>query len=258
MGPAPLGLPRLHLRAIGSTNERARELAAAGTPGGTLVTAALQTAGRGRQGRSWSAPPGRALLCSLILRDPPPLLPLRAGVAVAELADAAGTGAFGVSTAADRANRDADRAGTDDGRSAAQVKWPNDVLVGGRKLAGILVEGRPQEGWVVLGIGINVAVRPSDLDAELRARAGSLGLEPEAVEPVLGSLLGRLQRWLEAPGEEVLAALRARDALRGRSVAWAEGEGTAAGIDDEGRLLVDSGGVRVALNAGEVHLLGAR
>lgn len=251
MGPAPLGLPRLHLRAIGSTNERARELAAAGTPGGTLVTAALQTAGRGRQGRSWSAPAGRALLCSLILRDPPALLPLRAGVAVAELADAAAAGAFGVSAAADRA-------GTDDGRSAAQVKWPNDVLVGGRKLAGILVEGRPQEGWVVLGIGINVAVRPSDLDAELRARAGSLGLEPEAVEPVLGSLLGRLQRWLEAPGEEVLAALRARDALRGRSVAWAEGEGTAAGIDDEGRLLVDSGGVRVALNAGEVHLLGAR
>ncbi|MHB1571382.1 MAG: biotin--[acetyl-CoA-carboxylase] ligase, partial [Solirubrobacteraceae bacterium] len=83
MSPTPLGLPRLHLRAIDSTNERARELAAAGAPGGTLVTAGLQTAGRGRQGRSWSAPPGRALLCSLILRDPPPLLPLRAGVAVA-------------------------------------------------------------------------------------------------------------------------------------------------------------------------------
>ncbi len=81
-----LGRPRLHLRVCDSTNRRARELAAAGAPHGTLVTAAEQTAGRGRQGRTWSAPPGRALLLSLVVRRFDALLPLRAGLAVADLA----------------------------------------------------------------------------------------------------------------------------------------------------------------------------
>src|SRR5581483_2921242 len=140
-----LGTPHVHYRLTDSTNVRARELAMRGAPAGTLVTAAEQTAGRGRQGRAWSAPRGRALLCSLILRDPGGLASLAAGVAVAELA---GPG--------------------------AAIKWPNDVLLRGRKVAGILIEGRPQEDWAVLGIGLNVAVRESDLPAELRARAGSL------------------------------------------------------------------------------------
>ena len=83
--PPPLGTPRLHLRRVNSTNTRARELAAAGAPHGTLVTAAEQSAGRGRQGRTWSAPAGRALLCSIVVRDPPRLLPLVAGVAVSEV-----------------------------------------------------------------------------------------------------------------------------------------------------------------------------
>ncbi len=83
-------MPRLHLRSVDSTNTRARELAAAGAPHGTLVTAAEQTAGRGRQGRTWTAPAGRALLCSLVIREPPRLLPLAAGVAVAEVAGGAG------------------------------------------------------------------------------------------------------------------------------------------------------------------------
>src|SRR5207344_2494432 len=76
--PGPLGRPRLHLRRTDSTNARARDLALAGAPHGTLVTAAEQTAGRGRQGRRWSAPAGAALLASLVLRDPPGLLPLAA------------------------------------------------------------------------------------------------------------------------------------------------------------------------------------
>ena len=80
-GPsAPLGAPHLHLRQTASTNDRARELAAAGAPHGTVVTAAEQSAGRGRQGRTWSAPRGHALLMSVLLRDPPELLPLAAGV----------------------------------------------------------------------------------------------------------------------------------------------------------------------------------
>jgi BirA family biotin operon repressor/biotin-[acetyl-CoA-carboxylase] ligase len=229
-GPRPgLGSPRLHLRVTDSTNTRARELAAAGAPHGTLITAAEQSAGRGRQGRTWAAPAGRALLCSLVLREPPRLLPLAAGVAVAEVADVSGA-----------------RAG---------VKWPNDVLVDGRKLAGILVEGRPQERWAVLGIGLNVALRDEDFPLELRSTAASLGLEPEAIEPTLRRLLDALTRWVAAPAAEVLAAVRDRDELRGQRVRWAGGEGTGIGIDDDGRLLVaPSDGPEIALEAGEVHL----
>ncbi len=220
-----LGAPRVHLRSTDSTNERARELALRGAPHGTLVTAGRQTAGRGRQGRSWVAPPGRALLCSLVLREPPRLLPLAAGVAIAELVG-----------------------------PEALVKWPNDVLLEQRKMAGILVEGRPQERWAVLGIGVNVALRPEDFPPELRDRAGTLGLSRGDLEPTLERLLGALEYWTTASEAEVLAAFRERDALRDRPVRWAGGEGRGAGIDGEGRLVVATGEGSVALEAGEVHL----
>jgi BirA family biotin operon repressor/biotin-[acetyl-CoA-carboxylase] ligase len=222
---AALGSPRLHLRRTDSTNERARALAAAGAPHGTLVTASEQSAGRGRQGRRWTAPPGRALLCSIVLRDPPRLLPLAAGVAVASVAG-----------------------------DEAKLKWPNDVLIARRKVAGILVEGRPQERWAVLGIGVNVAVRMSDLPDELRDRAGTLGLEPEQTEAVLGQLLRELTRWLAASACDVLDAVRARDALLRQPVRWAGGSGVGAGIDGDGRLVVATESGQVALDAGEVHL----
>jgi len=265
--PTSIGHPRLHLRRTGSTNERARELAFLGAPHGTLVTASEQTAGRGRQGRRWSAPAGSALLMSLLLREAPPLLPLIAAVAVAEVAGA-----------------------------HARIKWPNDVVVasspegelvgenageradgnagpGLAKLAGILVEGRPQEGWAVLGIGVNVAVRLEQLPPELRpgsagapsatgaAAAGSglpaatLGLEPADVEPTLARLIGALDRRLAEPADVTLGAWRERDALRGREITWAQGRGRADGIDGEGRLVValEDGG-RTTLGAGEVHL----
>jgi BirA family biotin operon repressor/biotin-[acetyl-CoA-carboxylase] ligase len=119
------------------------------------------------------------------------------------------------------------------------------------------VEGRPQEAWAVLGIGINVAVREQDFPPELRDRAGTMGLGPEALEPTLERLLSRLERWIDAPAAAVLDALRARDALAGRHVRWAGGEGEAAGIDGEGRLVVLTEAGRTALEAGEVHLVGA-
>ncbi|MEA2160531.1 MAG: BirA family transcriptional regulator [Solirubrobacteraceae bacterium] len=222
-----LGSPRLHLRRTASTNERARQLAGAGAPHGTLVTAAEQTAGRGRQGRAWVAPAGRALLMSLVLRGPRRLLPLAAGVAVAELAG-----------------------------PQAKVKWPNDVLVDGRKIAGILVEGRPQEGWAVLGIGLNVAVAMEDFPSELRSTAGTLGLGPEALEPTLARLLDQLGQWLQADESTVLDAVRDRDALAGSKVSWTGGSGRAGGIDGDGRLVVITDTGRVALDAGEVHLAG--
>lgn len=221
-----LGRPRLHLRLTDSTNDRACALAMRGAPHGTLVTAAEQSVGRGRQGRTWSAPPGRALLCSLIVRRPPRLLSLQAGVAVAETVGDGGL-----------------------------VKWPNDVLIDGRKVAGILVEGRPQEGWAVLGIGVNVALRDDDLPPELRGRATTLGLPPAAIEPFLARLLGSLERWLGAPDDVMLATLRDHDALLGQPIGWADGRGRAAGIDDQGRLLVDGERERRTLEAGEVHLL---
>jgi BirA family biotin operon repressor/biotin-[acetyl-CoA-carboxylase] ligase len=220
-----LGFPRVHLRLTDSANERARALAEAGAPHGTLVTTAEQSAGRGRQGRTWSAPAGRALLCSVVVRDPPRLLPLAAGVAVASVAG-----------------------------PSARLKWPNDVLLDGLKVAGILVEGRPQEGWAVVGMGINVAVREDDFPAELRGRAGTLGLAPEAIEPLLARLMDELAGWVCAVPGEVLEAVRARDALLDRPVRWAGGSGRGAGIDGDGRLVVLTAGGRVALDAGEVHL----
>jgi BirA family transcriptional regulator, biotin operon repressor / biotin---[acetyl-CoA-carboxylase] ligase len=215
----------VHHRRTGSTNERARELALMDAPHGTLVTAE-QTAGRGRQGRTWTAPPRSALLMSLVLREFEEVLPLAAAVAICE--------ALPVECA---------------------IKWPNDVWVDRRKLAGILVEGRPQAGWAVLGIGLNVTTEsfPDEL-AETATSLRLAGVETD-VEPVLADVLAALERWLEAPTSDVLAAWRERDALRGQPVRWADGEGTAAGVDESGALLVETTDGRIALGAGEVHLL---
>jgi BirA family transcriptional regulator, biotin operon repressor / biotin---[acetyl-CoA-carboxylase] ligase len=214
-----IGRPRVHLRRADSTNERARQLAAAGAPHGTLVTADEQTAGRGRQGREWTAPPRSAVLMSLVLRELQDVLPLAAAVAVCEALPV-----------------------------QAAIKWPNDVWIERRKVAGILVEGRPQEGWAVLGIGLNVTSHPPDLPAT------SLG-SGASVEDVLARLLASLERWLVAPTSDVLAAWRSRDALLGEPVRWQDGSGKGAGIDESGALLVDTDSGRVTLNAGEVHLL---
>jgi BirA family transcriptional regulator, biotin operon repressor / biotin---[acetyl-CoA-carboxylase] ligase len=243
----------VHLRSTSSTNERARELAASGAPHGTLVTAREQTTGRGRHGRHWWAPPGSSLLMSLILRDAPALLPLAAAVGVCDTVGA-----------------------------QARIKWPNDVVferastqLGGppalAKLAGILIEARPQEGWVVLGIGVNVAVSPEDAPAGLRETVASLGEPSEAIERLLERLLGALELRLSEPAQLTLDAWRAHDVLRGQQIAWRwsasdggqeeqdqverEQEGRAEGIDGAGRLIVRRlDGRRTTLEAGEVHL----
>lgn len=221
-----IGTPRAHWRLTDSTNERAKELAARGAAHGTLVTADEQSAGRGRQGRVWTAPPRSAVLMSLVVRDPGEMLPLTAAVAICD--------ALPVDCA---------------------IKWPNDVWLDRRKLAGILVEGRPQQRWAVLGVGLNVRTR--DFPAELQNVATSLrlaGIDTD-VESILAGILLSLERWLGAPRPAVLEAWRQRDAIRGEWVRWASGEGTAAGIDDSGALLVDVGEDRIALEAGEIHLL---
>jgi BirA family biotin operon repressor/biotin-[acetyl-CoA-carboxylase] ligase len=221
-----IGRPRVHHRVVDSTNERARELAAAGAPHGTLVTADEQTAGRGRQGRAWTAPPRSAVLMSLVLRELAEALPLAAAVAVCEALPA-----------------------------PAMIKWPNDIWIERRKVAGILVEGRPQEGWAVLGIGLNVATE--EFPEELRNVATSLRLAGVSIslDDTLDSILTALDRWLAQPTSDVLAAWRERDALRGEEVRWTNGSGIGAGVDETGALLVDTAAGRVTLDAGEVHLL---
>jgi BirA family transcriptional regulator, biotin operon repressor / biotin---[acetyl-CoA-carboxylase] ligase len=129
-------------------------------------------------------------------------------------------------------------------------------LLDGRKVAGILVEGRSQEGWMVLGIGLNVALRPDDFPPELRDTAATLGRDPAAVEPALHELLGALDGWLSLRHDDVVTAFRARDALAGCEVSWADRSGVAEGIDGDGRLLVRADGELVTLDAGEVHLTG--
>ncbi len=230
-----LGEPHIHLSVIDSTNAYAKEKAMEGAAHGTTITADEQTAGRGRQGRSWVAPPGTALLFSVILRPAVArhrFAPLAAALAVAEVCE----------ELAD---------------VEAAIKWPNDVWIGGRKVSGILVEARPdpdpEKSWVVIGIGLNTRVRLEDMPEELRETATTLSLDPgvDALRP----LLGRLGYWIDAPQDELLEAWRARDALRGREISWADGEGVANGIDDEGNLLVEhSDGTESTLGAGEVHL----
>ena len=184
-----LGEPREHHASIGSTNERARELAEEGAAHGTLVTASEQTAGRGRQGRSWVTPPDVAIAASLILREFDDLLPLRAGLAVADVAG-----------------------------PSALVKWPNDVWIDGRKVAGILVEAR---GWAVLGIGVNVALDPATLPEEVAAVAGTLGRDPSEIDATLYAAAARPR---DPPGRvEARAAGRAARARRAAREARALG-----------------------------------
>jgi BirA family transcriptional regulator, biotin operon repressor / biotin---[acetyl-CoA-carboxylase] ligase len=237
------GTPHRHFRRVGSTNTIARELAAVGAPHGTVVTADEQTAGRGRQGRTWTTPPGAALLYSAIVRplEPPhSLLPLAVALAVCEVAEGLRPGV------------------------ECKVKWPNDIHLDGRKLAGILIEARPQDGWAVIGVGFNLTIPTEDFPAELRDRATSLFAGRRAVEnpsyrritnSAREALSGRLEEWLAAEEATVLAAWRERDALRGREVGWAKGSGVAEGIDERGYLVVRlADGDRVALGAGDVHL----
>lgn len=227
-----LGLPHLHFRQTGSTNDRAREAAERGAPNGTLVTAESQTAGRGRQGRPWSSRPGASLAWSVLIRQPvevPGTLPLQVGVGVCEAVEALGAG-------------------------GVEMKWPNDIWIEGRKCAGILVEARLQDGWAVAGVGLNLSIADDEFPAELRGRATSLG-RGVTFAGAVAALNERVGRRLDAPVAETLGEFTSRDALKGRQVRWGEGEGIAAGIDRQGNLLVESPtGCLATLNAGEVHL----
>jgi len=228
---------------VDSTQAIVFALAADGAPDRTVVVAESQAAGRGRRGRVWQDEPGASLLTSILLRPrlapaQLPTLSLTAGVAVAEaLASAAGL--------------------------APRLKWPNDVLVDGRKLAGILLESRLSSApaasacVVALGIGINVAQRA--FPPELAEHATSVRLAGGGDldrDVLLVALLEALDRWRARLESEGFAPVRTRwrslaDTL-GRTVSVDGVTGVAVDVDDDGALLVDEGGRRRRVVAGDV------
>ncbi|HKW69918.1 MAG TPA: biotin--[acetyl-CoA-carboxylase] ligase [Candidatus Dormibacteraeota bacterium] len=181
----------LRFESVTSTQDVAREL-----PVGSIVLADHQTAGRGRLDRMWDAPPGTALLVSFVLM-PNPVLSLGAGVAAAEACG-----------------------------ENVRLKWPNDLLLDGRKLGGILVETKA--GKAICGIGINLSWAP-DGAAQLN----------ESREEVLGRLRERILEWTAAPVDAVLARWRERSATLGRRVRIDGVEGVAEDIGPRGELIVD-------------------
>ena len=185
----------IRLGSVTSTQDVARDL-----PIGTIVVADHQEAGRGRAGRSWDAAPGTALLVSFVLR-PNPLLSLAAGVAAAEACG-----------------------------PKVRLKWPNDLLLGGRKLGGILVEASPVRA--VCGIGVNLTSAPE----------GAAMLE-RPPDDLLATLTEKMDLWCSAPPEQVIARWRELSSTLGRRVRvdlpGESFEGVADGIGDGGELIVD-------------------
>ncbi len=226
------GIPYLYARSCDST----QSLLSGDMAEGTVAVAEYQAAGRGRRGRRWEAPAGVAILCSVLVRPPVarplPQLALVAGLALA-LGLERSTGL------------------------ACRVKWPNDVLVDGRKVAGVLAEGRGD--WAALGFGINVNQSPADLPVDTRTSAGSLRAIDGVVRdraPLLVAVLDELERayasWCVAGLSALLPALRERDALGGRRIVLDGKPGQALGIAMDGRLEVELAGEHLLVASGEV------
>ena len=205
-------------------------------PHGAAAVCDEQVVGRGRLGRAWHAPPGTAILCSLLLKPP-------AGRSLPELS------LVGANAAADAIETALNL--------AVQLKWPNDVMVRRYKVAGVLGEARDET--VVLGIGLNVNQAREQLPADTRVQAGSLrtidGRERERA-PLLASVLGaleqRYEQWLEGGLDAMYASIGARDFLRGRHVSVDGVSGIALGIDRAGRLGIDVGGEHRLVESGDV------
>jgi BirA family transcriptional regulator, biotin operon repressor / biotin---[acetyl-CoA-carboxylase] ligase len=226
------GRPYLYEEACEST----QRLLTADLDEGAVAVCDVQTAGRGRLGRAWEAPAGSSLLCSVLLEPPkerkPAELTLVAAVAVAETVEHA----LGL---------------------AVQIKWPNDVMVNRRKVAGILAEASGETA--LLGIGLNVNQTRDELPTDARVEPASLYLtdgvrRPRA--PILADLLGELEhaydRWRERGLGGLYSTIGARDFLRGRRV-YLDGEtGVGIGIDREGRFAIEIGGEQRLVESGEL------
>lgn len=231
------------LRSVVSTNDEAKRLAAADAPEGTWVVAEEQTGGRGRRGRAWTSPPGN-LYASLLLRPPGPARALTALSFVAAVA--VGEALLTLS-----------------GTLPVAYKWPNDVLVGGRKVAGILLESGGTPIWVVVGIGLNVAHHPDDLQRPATSLAAAgLQVSVDTAMAALGRALENTYlRWRELGFEPVRQAWLARAVGLGEPIVVRlpdrELRGRFAALDHDGALLLDQAdGQRLRIDAGDVFLPG--
>lgn len=230
-----------------STNRVAMEMAEAGAPHGTVVVADAQTGGRGRHGRRWVSPPGRNVYASLIVRPEIPDasasgLSLAAGVALADAAEKAGVPAL--------------------------LKWPNDLYLGGRKAAGVLVETAAGPGgarYAVVGAGINVNMAEDEIPAELRGRATSLRIRAgrvferaEVLALFLDAFARRYAEFVAGGFKAIHPAWERRDMLRGRRVlvlrAGEEARGVALGVAGDGalRFRPDGAGAEERLHSAEI------
>ncbi len=239
----PLAGPVMWMAETGSTNDEASRLARAGAGEGTVVGADHQTAGRGRRGRAWVDDPGMALMFSVILRPrvspvDAGLLPIVVAVGLADALDACGVPDVGIA-------------------------WPNDILTGGAKVAGILCEmaaDQERVTWAVAGMGVNVGPVP-DVPGG-RWTPGSLadlGVRPRRMDllvAALGAIGRRYGAWLEHGPGAITAAFGRRDHLAGRPVVVGtppgEVTGIGSGIDPLGRLVVQAGDAQVTVASGEV------
>jgi BirA family biotin operon repressor/biotin-[acetyl-CoA-carboxylase] ligase len=250
LGPGDWGHPLVWYASIGSTNDAALDLARQGFPQGTVVGAEIQTKGRGRAGRSWFSPGGAGLWFSLVLR---PSLPT------------ASLGRIGLWSSVALAGSLYRSMGT-----CPDLSWPNDVVVGGKKLAGILAESSGDADsvdYVVLGMGLNVNQRPDDFPDELRAKATSMlivaGRELDRAV-VLSQLLQHFRRSFETHQASGFSGVadewKAHSGLLGRriEVRWGSERlrGEAADIGEDGELLLrlPSGALR-RISWGEASIL---
>lgn len=239
-----LGHPLSVVAETGSTNDDAAAAARAGAPHGATFVAETQTAGRGRRGHRWHTPPGDSLAFSLILR--PTLAPSDASAL---------TLAIGLAVRDVVARRVPE---------AAAVKWPNDVLVDEKKIAGILVESQivgARVAAVIVGVGLNVLTRafPPEIAATATslALAGARDLDREALlAELLGEIETRTAAFAQSGLSSMLEELKRHDALASKSVRVGSVEGVADGIAPDGALRIrDANGNVIEVRSGEVERL---
>jgi BirA family transcriptional regulator, biotin operon repressor / biotin---[acetyl-CoA-carboxylase] ligase len=244
------GEPLTHYREIGSTNDEALKAARAGAPAGSVFVADHQSSGRGRTGKSWLSKAGAGLLFSVLIR------PRTSADRLSSLTLAVGLGA--------RAALEKASAGD------FAVKWPNDVLERGRKVAGVLCEGQlsgREVEAIVIGVGINIGRQ--ELPPDLAGTATSLEdlvlaghVVPDREELLVEALAAietRAARHLEHGFAALLDEFTEHDALAGRRIAVSgasEVRGIARGVDREGQLLVEDEGLVIALRSGTVRIIG--